>query len=109
MFAKITDLIRAGIAWHDLYIRDRRISQEEARDHRMASYLSAAVSDPLMFDHLLKSIKQEEAQELYRRLNRRVGYFGTILSQRDREAYDTLAWSRNEVGRLLPSDDLTIN
>ena len=101
MFAKIADLFRAGIAWHDLYVRDRMVSREEARESRMATYLAASVSDPMTFDSLLNSIKQEEAQQLYRRLNSRVSHFGTILSRRDQEAYDTLVWSRNELARLL--------
>lgn len=109
MFPKITDLIGAGIAWYDLYVRDRRISKEEARENRMACFLSASVSDPMMLHHLLNSIKQEEARELYRRLDSRVTHFGTILSQRDKEAYDTLVWSRTEVGRLFPSTKGRIN
>jgi hypothetical protein len=104
MFAKIADLIRAGVAWHDLYVRDREVSREEARESWMATYLSASVSDPMMFDSLLNNIKQEEAWRLYHRLNSRVNYFGTILSRRDQEAYDTLVWSRNEVERLLHRD-----
>jgi hypothetical protein len=70
----------------------------------METYLSASVSDPMMFDTLLNSINQEEAQQLYRRLDRRITCFGTILSRRDQEAFDTLVWSRNEVGRMLARD-----
>lgn len=102
MFAKIADLIGAGIAWHDLYLRNRKLSKEEATENRMAAYLSASASDPLMFGHLMSSIKQEDVPELYRRLNSRVNCFGTVLNRRDQEVYDTLVWSRNEVRRLLP-------
>ena len=102
MFEKIADLFRTGIAWCDLYAQDRTVSREDARESRMATYLSASVSDPMMFDNLLDSIKQEEAQELSHHLNSRVRSFGTILSRRDQEAYDTLVWSRNEVAKLFP-------
>lgn len=67
----------------------------------MAARLAAAVSDPLMFAALLDHTSKREMQELYLRLNRRTGVFGSLLSRRDREAYDTLVWSRNEVGRRL--------
>lgn len=101
MFAKITDLIRAGIAWHDLYVRDRRASKEDAKENRMALYLSAAASDPVMFDHLLYSIKEVEARQLYHRLNSRVISFGSMLSNRDHQVYNALLRSLDALGLLF--------
>ncbi len=101
MLKLIADLIRAGMAWHDLYRRDRN-SRKRTLEDRLAPHLAAAATDPIRFIELLRNLPADEMGELHRRLMARVTYFGTILNRRDRESYDTIVWSAHEVQRRLP-------
>ena len=108
MLERMTDFIRAGVGWYEVFRRDRMIAREKAHEDRLAPFFAAAATDSAEFRRLLETIRRNEVRELHRRLSARATLFGDCFSQRDIEARGNIQWARDELLRLFPRDTVEI-